>query len=131
MIKILHNVIYETCIVPIKRPSRNPVWALETNSGRTDFSLFGIAAEAILYITDNKETDAKRRQFLGNSLGLSPFVRQLIMQVLIEIDILPDVYAKLRALSTKYFSLPQNTFKNSTRKPSTPGHLLFFLLSKT
>ena len=51
------------------------------------------------------------------------------MQVLIEIDILPDVYAKLRALSTKYFSLPQNTLKNSG-KPSTPGHLLFFILRR-
>ena len=53
------------------------------------------------------------------------------MQVLIEINILPDVYAKLRALNTKYFSLPQNTLKNSAGKPSTPGHLLFFILSKT
>ena len=101
---------------------------MQTNLGRTDFSLFAIAAEAILYITDNKEPGC---QFLINSLGLSPFGRQLNMHVLIEIDILPDVYAKLRALSTKYFSLPQNTFEKLTKMPSTPGHLLFFILSKT
>ena len=128
MIKILHNVTHKMCTGTVKRHSRNPVWALETNLGRTDFSLFAIAAEANLYITDNKETG---RQFLRNSLGLSPFGRQFIMQVLIEIDILPDVYAKLRALSTKKFSLTQNTLKNSARKPSTAVHLLFFISSKT
>ena len=53
------------------------------------------------------------------------------MQVVIEINIVPDIYAKVRALSTKYFSLPQNTLKNSAGKPLTPGHLLFFILRKT
>ena len=49
---------------PIKRPSRNPVWALETNLSRTEFSLFAIAAEALLYIADNKETGRQFRWFV-------------------------------------------------------------------
>ena len=65
--------------------------------GKIDFKWSAITAEASLYKTDKSEMG---RQFFKNSCGLSPFGKQLIMQVLIVTDILPLVNAEFRALKT-------------------------------
>ena len=67
-------------------------------TGKSDFSLSAIAAEANLYNTDKNEIG---RQLMRNSLGLLPFGKQFIIQVLIVTDILPIINAVFKALKTK------------------------------
>ena len=64
---------------PIYRPLINPVWSVEINLDNTVYSFSAIQPNAILYVSSNRVIGC---QFLRNSLGLSPFGRQVIIPCL-------------------------------------------------
>ena len=109
---------------------RNPFCVFEMRSGKTDFSLSAIVAEANLYNTDKSEIG---RQLFRNSLGLLPFGKQFIMEVLIVTDILPVVNAVF-LISPLLLLLAPNNVLRGIGKPYVKSldtvHFSFTLIRK-
>ena len=92
--------------------------------GKSDFSLSAIAAEANLYNTDKSKIG---HQLFRNFLGLLPFGKQFIMQVLIVTDIPPVLNAVFKSLKTKQSNFSQNTLKIQQGN-HLPQEIFFFIL---
>ena len=85
------------------------------------FSLLAIAPDASFYTTHRREIG---RQFLIKDLSLFPFGKQTTTHWQRVVDSCPFEKQQFMALVIIYFSLSQNTFKNSVVTPSIPGVLL-------